>query len=99
MGATSGAPGMAALNYFYRTQPIALETYYGAWLYIPSTVTIRSWLSLVHFVCSTTGDGQNVVPVWDLNIWPVRDGSLPPGTLPNGALTSLYIKNLTIITT
>src|SRR3569623_1552992 len=97
MGPTTGSPGMASLNYFYRTQPIALETYYGAWFYIPSTVTIRSWLSLVHFVCSTTGDGQNVVPVWDLNIWPVRDGSLPPGTLPIGALTTHFYNFLTMV--
>jgi len=97
MGPTAGSPGMASSNYFYRTQPSPTEAYYGAWYYIPSTVTVRSWLSLVHFRCSTTGDGKNVVPVWDLNVWPVRDGSLPPGTLPIGSLTTHFYNFLTLV--
>lgn len=95
MGPTAGSPGMASSNYFYRTAPIPPEAYYGAWFYIPSTLTIRSWLSLVHFRSSTSGDGQNVVAVWDLNVWPVRDGSLPAGTLPTGALTTHFYNFLT----
>ena len=97
MGPTGPTPGMPSLSYFYRTQPSPAEAYYGAWYYIPSTLTIRSWLSLIHFRCSTSGDGMNVVPVWDLNIWPVRDGSLPPGTLPVGALTTHFYNFLTLV--
>ena len=95
VGPTSGSPGMSSSNYFYRTQPSPTEAYYGAWFYIPSTVTIRSWLSLVHFRCSATGDGLNITAVWDLNLWPVRDGSLPTGTLPIGSLTTHFYNFLT----
>lgn len=97
MGPTAGSLGMPSSNYFYRTQPSPTEAYYGAWYYIPSTVTVRSWLSLIHFRCSTSGDGMNVIPVWDLNIWPVRDGSLPAGTLPIGALTTHFYNFLTLV--
>ena len=68
--------GMASLNYLYRVQPSPREAYYSAWFYIPSSFTVQSWLSLIHFRCSQTGDGNNLMGVWDLNVYPRADGSL-----------------------
>lgn len=95
MGPTMGAPGMASSSYFYRNQ-VPPSAYYAAWYYIPSTVTIHSWMSLAHFRSSTTGDDTNPTAIWDLNVWPVVEGSLPPGTLPVGTLTTHFYNYLTM---
>ena len=97
MGPTTEPTGIASSNYFYRNHPSPTEAYYGAWFYIPSTVTIRTWLSLMHFRGSTTCDVMNPVAFWDLNVWPVRDGSLPPGTLPVGSLTTHFFNYTTMV--
>jgi len=76
MMATMGMAGMVSSSYFYRSQT-PLEGYYSAWFYVPSTALVRTWLSLVHFLVSATGDGQNVNPIWDLNLYPrPADGTL-----------------------
>jgi hypothetical protein len=68
--------GVDSLNYFFRNQPSPAEAYYSAWFYIPSSVTVRSWLSLHHFRCSRSGDGNNLYATWDLNLYPRLDGTL-----------------------
>jgi hypothetical protein len=71
---TSFAP--TAWSYLYREQPSPPEAYYSAWFYLPATFEIGSWLSLLHFGYSRTGDGNNIGPVWDFNIYPTGDGTL-----------------------
>lgn len=66
--------GMLSLSYLFRNQPTPQQAYYSAWFYVPSTIVIGSYLSLVHFRGSTTGDGQNPYGIWDVNLYPV------PGT-------------------
>lgn len=88
IGPTTGSPGMASSAYFYRNQPSPTSAYYAAWFYIPSTVTVRSWLSLMHFRSSPTGDGMNVAPYWDLNVYP---------TLPVGTLTTHFYNFFTML--
>jgi hypothetical protein len=68
--------GMPSIDYLYRVQPSPREAYYGAWFYIPSTITVKSYISLSHFRVSTTGDGNNLMGMWDVNIIPHPDGSL-----------------------
>jgi hypothetical protein len=69
-------PGTRSINYLFRDQPSVSEAYYSAWFYIPSSFAVVSWLSLIHFRCSTTGDGNNLLPTWDVNLYPRPDGSL-----------------------
>jgi len=68
--------GMPSASYLYRFQPSPTEAYYSAWYYIPASLTVRGWLSLSHFWCSRTGDGKNLFPMWDVNLYPRVDGSL-----------------------
>jgi hypothetical protein len=68
--------GMASLNYLFRNQPGPREGYYSAWFYIPADVTVRSWLSLSHFRCSHTGDGNDLFAIWDVNLYPRPEGFL-----------------------
>ncbi|HVV52771.1 MAG TPA: heparin lyase I family protein [Polyangia bacterium] len=68
--------GMDSINYFYRLQPSPTEAYYAAWFYVPPTFTVGSWLSIIHFRGSHTGDGANVFPTWDINLYSQPDGSL-----------------------
>ena len=76
IGPTTGALGMPALSYLYRNGPGPTDAYYGAWFYVPSTVTVRSWISLMHFRSSPTGDGLNATAYWDLNLYPNLVGAL-----------------------
>jgi hypothetical protein len=69
-------PGFTSLSYLYRDQPSPPVAYYSAWFYIPSSFAVKSYLSLSHFLCSFTNDDQNLVPIWDVNIYPRPDGSL-----------------------
>jgi hypothetical protein len=73
--ATPGS-GTASINYLFRNQPSVPAAYYSAWFYIPSSFTVNSWLSLIHFNSSISGDGKNLSPTWDLNLYPRADGSL-----------------------
>jgi hypothetical protein len=77
-GKTTVSPslGMATLSYLFRQQPSPSEAYYSAWFFVPSTVMVRSWLSVMHFRGSHTGDGRNVFPNWDLNLYALPSGGL-----------------------
>jgi hypothetical protein len=68
--------GMPSLDYLYRVEPSPREAYYSAWFYIPASVTVRTWLSVSHFRCSQTGDGNNLMAIWDVNLYPRLDGTL-----------------------
>ena len=70
------APGVDSINYFSRLQPSPGEAYYGAWVYIAPGFAVGTWLSVVHFRCSYTGDSTNTFPTWDINLYPQPDGSL-----------------------
>jgi Polysaccharide lyase len=70
------ASGMDSINYFFRLQPSPGEAYYGAWVYVAPGFAVGSWLSVVHFRGSYTGDGTNTFPTWDINLYPQPDGSL-----------------------
>jgi hypothetical protein len=68
--AVTPAPGLVSISYVFRHQPSPSEAYYGAWYYLSPAFTVHGYLSLVHFNGSHTGDGNNVYPTWDLNIYP-----------------------------
>jgi hypothetical protein len=70
------ASGMDSLNYFFRVQPSPEEAYYGAWIYVAPGFTVGTWLSVIHFRGSHTGDGMNTFASWDINLYPQPDGSL-----------------------
>jgi hypothetical protein len=72
----SPALGMMSETYLFRDSPSPPEAYYSAWFYIPSTVQVISWLSIIHFNASTTGDGRNVFPTWDVNLYTPATGGL-----------------------
>jgi hypothetical protein len=67
---------MMSTNYLFRNQPSPSAAYYSAWFYVPSSITVSTWLSLVHFRGSPTGDGNNVTAIWDLNLYPTLAGGL-----------------------
>jgi hypothetical protein len=72
----SPAAGMTSTNYLFRNAPAPTAAYYSAWFYIPSSVTIGTWLSLTHFRGSQTADGNNLSAIWDVNLYPLPDGTL-----------------------
>ena len=76
-GLTTVAPtNMDSLDYFYRRQPSPSEAYYSAWFYIPSTITVGTWLSLHHFRGSANGDPNSLTGIWDLNLYTLPGGQL-----------------------
>jgi hypothetical protein len=68
--------GMVSINYLFRNQPSPPEAYYSAWYYIPTTTAVLSYLSLSHFRCSLTGDGNDLAPIWDVNLIPGAPGTI-----------------------
>ena len=68
--------GMISSNYLFREAPSPAEAYYSAWFYVPSTLNVETWLSIIHFRGSPTGDGRNVFPTWDVNLRIQPDGNL-----------------------
>ena len=76
MATVTPATGAASISYLYRDQPSVPEAYYSAWFYVPSSFTVNTWLSLIHFNSSRSGDGGSVYPIWDLNLYPRADRSL-----------------------
>lgn len=70
------ASGFASVSYVFRRGPSPRDAYYSAWFYLPPLLAVRSWLSLVHFNGSHTGDGRNVYPTWDVNLYPQASGEL-----------------------
>jgi hypothetical protein len=77
-GSVTIAPrmGMDSLNYLYRREPVPQEAYYSAWFYIPSALTVGSWLSLHHFRGSANGDPANLSMIWDVNLYTLPGGQL-----------------------
>ena len=82
--------GMRAISYLYRDQPTPSEAYYSAWFYVPSTLVLAAgeYLSLVHF---RGNDSQQPPPLWDVNLYPLGDGTVaaqlydyPPKNNPMG---------------
>lgn len=67
---------MPSISYLYRSQPSPAQAYYSAWFYVPSTISVGSYLSLVHFRNSRTGDGANLYAVWDVNLTPLPGGAV-----------------------
>lgn len=65
---------MASTSYLFRNQPSPPQAYYSAWFYVPSTITLGAWLSLTHFSGSGTGDGKNLVAIWDVNLYTLPGG-------------------------
>jgi hypothetical protein len=79
-GQHSGAATIAPMagtpySYLFRDQPSPPEAYYGAWFYIPASLEVPSWLSLLHFGYRQTAGGTTS-PVWDFNVHPGTDGRL-----------------------
>jgi hypothetical protein len=70
------ALGMMSETYLFRDSPSVPEAYYSAWFYIPSTIQVVTWLSIIHFNASMTGDGRNVSPTWDVNLYTPATGGL-----------------------
>jgi hypothetical protein len=67
---------MTSTSYLYRNQPSPAAGYYSAWFYVPSSITVGSWLSLTHFSGSQTGDGKNLFALWDVNLYALPGGGL-----------------------
>jgi hypothetical protein len=67
---------MMSTNYLFRNQPSPPTAYYSAWFYVPSSITVSTWLSLTHFRGSQTGDGNNLFAIWDVNLYPAVGGGL-----------------------
>ena len=65
-----------SVSYAFRNQPTPSAAYYSAWFYVPSTITVGSYLSLIHFNGSSTGDGQKIEALWDVNLTPLADGTV-----------------------
>jgi hypothetical protein len=65
--------GMPAVSYLARNQPSPSAAYYSAWFYVPSTLSLTTgqYLSLVHFQ-----DDSDPTPLWDVNLYPVGDGTV-----------------------
>jgi hypothetical protein len=77
-GVATIAPTMSmdSLSYFYRRQPSPREAYYSAWVFIPSSLTVGSWLSIFHFRGSSDGDPTNLTGIWDVNLYTLPTGDL-----------------------
>ncbi len=67
---------MTSTNYLFRNQPSPPAAYYSAWFYVPSSITVTTWLSVIHFRGSPSGDGSDVTGIWDLNLYPTLGGGL-----------------------
>jgi hypothetical protein len=77
-GVATVAPAMDmdSLSYFYRRKPSPHEAYYSAWFWVPSSLTVGSWLSLIHFRGSSDGDPTNLTGIWDVNLYTLPAGGL-----------------------
>ena len=67
--------GMLSINYAFRNQLAVPAAYYSAWFFVPSTVAVGSYLSLVHFR-GLQADGKTVYAIWDVNLTPLGDGTV-----------------------
>jgi hypothetical protein len=81
----SPASATATFSYLYREQPIPAQAYYGAWFFIPASLQVRSFLSLLHFGYHPTASDPNTTAIWDFDLQPNTDGSLVPHLYQTGA--------------
>lgn len=80
------SPGsVAAFSYFYREQPIPTQAYYGAWIFIPAPLQVRSFLSLLHFGYHPAADDPSTTALWDFDLQPDTAGALVPRLYQTGA--------------
>jgi hypothetical protein len=68
------AMGMPSLSYLFRQEPSPPEAYYSAWFYLPASLVAPAWLSLHHFRSSSGAQSNDLVAIWDINLY-----SLPGG--------------------
>lgn len=64
-----------SINYAFRNQPTPAAAYYSAWYFVPSTLVVGSYLSLVHFR-GLEPDGKTIIAIWDVNLTPLADGTV-----------------------
>jgi hypothetical protein len=67
---------VTSFSYLFREQPSPPEAYYGAWFFIPTSLQVRSWLSLHHFGFHRSAGVADTTPLWDFNVYPGPDGNL-----------------------
>ena len=80
------SPGsVTAFSYFFREQPSPAEAYYGAWFRLPSSLQVRSFLSLLHFGYHPAAGDPSTIALWDFDLQPETDGSLVPRLYQTGA--------------
>jgi hypothetical protein len=81
----SPAASVTAFSYLYREQPIPAQAYYGAWVFIPASLQVRSFLSLLHFGYHPAAGDPNTTAIWDFDLQPDASGSLIPHLYQTGA--------------
>jgi hypothetical protein len=81
----SPASATATFSYLYREQPIPAQAYYAAWFFIPSSLQVRSFLSLLHFGYHPAAGDPSTIALWDFDLQPETDGSLVPRLYQTGA--------------
>jgi len=74
--ATFASVSPISFSYLYREQPSPPEAYYGAWFFIPTSLRVGSWVSLLHFGYHRTAGSADTMPVFDFNVYPGSDGTL-----------------------
>lgn len=81
----SPASATATFSYLYREQPSPAQAYYGAWFYIPASLQVRSFMSLLHFGYHQAADDPNTTAIWDFDLQPDANGALVPRLYQTGA--------------
>jgi hypothetical protein len=81
----SPAAATATFSYLYREQPIPAQAYYGACVFIPASLQVRSFLSLLHFGYHPAANDPSTLAIWDFDLQPDSGGSLVPHLYQTGA--------------
>ena len=69
--------GEVEVSYFSRrAEPPS--AYYSAWFFIPRPTTANFYWNLVHWNGSRTGDGENQLSLWDVDLRSDENGALVP---------------------
>ncbi len=68
------AGGNVSECYLNRVLPSPRAAYYSAWFYVPSSILVESYLSLWHMRETPTGRVQDLIPIWDVNLYPTASG-------------------------
>jgi len=59
--ATFASVSPISFSYLYREQPSPPEAYYGAWFFIPTSLRVGSWVSLLHFGYHRTAGSADTI--------------------------------------